>query len=137
MKGNSMNNKIDGHVDLTSPQSRKALTKMVLKLFDYWSLDSQDQLKLLGYKSASKATLERLRSGVPIPPGKDKLTRIGKLLSIHNSLCIIIPQDLDSCYSWVKRPNRAFGDKTPLEIMVAGMEGLDSVCRYLEQHLGR
>jgi uncharacterized protein (DUF2384 family) len=132
-----MNKKTDRRLDLTSPQSRKALTKMVLKLFDYWSLDPEDHLRLLGYKPASKSTLERLRGGVSIPPGKDKLTRIGKLLSIHNALCIILPQDRDLCYSWVKRRNKAFEDKTPIEIMIDGIEGLDRVCRYLEQHLGR
>jgi hypothetical protein len=132
-----MNKKTDGRLDLTSPASRAALTKMVLKLFEYWSLEPEDQLKLLGYKPSSNSALVRLRNGVPIPPSKDKLRRIGKLLSIHKTLCIIFPQDRDLCYSWVKRPNRAFGDRTALEIMVDGMEGLDRVCTYLEQHLGR
>jgi len=123
--------------DLSSHQNRVALAKMVLKLFELWSLEPEEQLKLLGYKRASKYSFSRLQNGAPIPSSEETLKRIGKLLSIHKALRIIYPHNRDLCYLWVKRRNRAFGDKTPLEIMLDGSEGLDLVCRYLQYLLLR
>jgi len=132
-----MNETTDERLDLTSHQSRAALTKMVLTLFEHWNLDSVDQLKLLGYKPTCKSSLARLQGGAPIPASKDKLTRISMLFSIHKSLRILFPHDRALCYRWVKLPNKAFSGRSALEIMVESVEGLQKVCQYLWWHLER
>ena len=35
-------------VDINSPESRRALAKMMIKLFDLWGIEAGDRLELLG-----------------------------------------------------------------------------------------
>jgi hypothetical protein len=125
LKRKLTNKKIKESLDLTS------ITKMVLNLFEHWSLNPEEQLILLGYKPTSSSTLARLRDGGAIPFNKDKIMRIDKLLLIHRALRMLYPYNLELCYSWVKRGNRVFDGETPLEIMLDGNEGLNKVWLYV------
>jgi hypothetical protein len=131
VKRNSTNKTIKESLDLA------ALTKIVLNLFEHWSLNPEEQLILLEYKPTSSSTLARLRNGGAIPFNKDKIMRIDKLFSIHRALRMLYPQNIDLCYSWIKRRNRVFDGKTPLEIMRDGNEGLNKVWLYVGHQLDR
>jgi hypothetical protein len=125
------------NVDLRQRSSREGLARMVVTLFDHWRLSAADQALLLGLSPDSRATLARYRKGEPLADSADLIARAGHLLGIHKALRIIFPHDLDLAYRWISTPNRRFGDRTPLELMRQGYEGILAVRRFLDFERGR
>ncbi len=72
--------------DLETPESRRALAKLVIRLFEVWDLDTATQLNLLGLSEKSRALLTRYRKGEPLSANRDTLDRVGWLLAIHKAL---------------------------------------------------
>src|SRR5688572_31773261 len=124
-------------VDLHARASRERLAKMVVSLLEHWNLAPSDQAVLLGLSPLSRSTIARYRRGEPLADSSDLLARAGHLLGIHKALRILFPHDRDLAYRWVGTPNRRFGERTPLEIMKQGYEGLLAVRRYLDFERGR
>src|SRR5688572_630661 len=124
-------------VDLHARSSRERLARLVVALLDYWKLAPNDQAVLLGLSTQSRSTIARYRRGEPLADSADLLARAGHLLGIHKALRILFPHDRDLAYRWVGTPNRRFGERTPLEIMKQGYEGLLAVRRYLDFERGR
>jgi hypothetical protein len=54
------------------------------------------------------------------------------VLNIDDSLCRIYPTQ-ERARAWPVRPNRAFDDKTPLDVMLSG--GIEQVRKYLRYHV--
>jgi hypothetical protein len=125
------------NVDLRQRSSREGLARMVVTLFDHWRLSAVDQALLLGLSPDSRATLARYRKGEPLADSADLIARAGHLLGIHKALRIIFPHDLDLAYRWISTPNRRFGERTPLELMRQGYEGILAVRRFLDFERGR
>jgi len=124
-------------VDLHARASRERLARMVVSLLDHWELPLNDQAALLGLSAQSRSTIARYRRGEPLADSADLLARASHLLGIHKALRIMFPHDRDLAYRWVGTPNRRFGERTPLEIMKQGFEGLLAVRRYLDFERGR
>lgn len=124
--------------DLTSLESRLALAKLIMKLFDLWNLPTTSKLELLGQSSSSRASLTKYRVNGPLPNLRDLLDRVGWLLSIHKSLRLLYPYNETLRYSWVNRRNKAFANQTPLQVMrYEGIIGMAKVSRYLDFQRGR
>jgi len=63
---------------LASQEKRKALAKVVLRIFDLWDLNTATQLMLLGLGPKSRALLPKYREGSsPIAGSQDTLQRVG------------------------------------------------------------
>lgn len=115
-----------------------ALARMVMKLFDHWTLNTEDQLALLGLASTNRASLGRYRRGEPIGSSRDQLERVGHLLGIHKSLRLLFPQNPELLYGWMTTRNRAFDNRTPAEVIKdEGFAGLLLVRGYLDRARGR
>lgn len=116
-------------------KERVTLTKMIMKLFDLWTLSTKEQLELLGMEPTARTTLSRYRQkGGSIGHNRDLMERVGHLLSIHKSLRIIFPQNPNLVYQWPKSRNRAFNYKTPVEIIQEyGYTGLLMIRTYLDK----
>lgn len=125
------------HIDFRQRSHREQLARMVVQLFEHWSLSAPDQATLLGLSSDSRATVARYRKGEPLADSTDLLARAGHLLGIHKSLRIMFPHDRDLAYRWISTPNRRFGERKPLEIMKQGYEGILAVRRFLDFERGR
>ncbi len=123
--------------DIHGKQGRESLSKMVVKLFELWGLNTGDQAALLGLSSDSRSTVARYKKGSPLADNADLIGRAGHLLGIHKSLRILFPHNRDLAYRWVATPNRRFDGQTPLSIMTEGYEGLLAVRRYLDFERGR
>ena len=124
-------------IDLRQRGNRERLARMVVNLFDHWQVSTPDQASLLGLSPDSRATVARYRKGEPLADNTDLLGRAGHLLGIHKALRIMFPHDRDLAYRWVTTPNRRFGDRKPLEIMLQGYEGILAVRRFLDFERGR
>jgi transcriptional regulator with XRE-family HTH domain len=124
-------------LDLRERKNREKLARVLVSLLDHWQLSPADQAALLGLSAQSRSTVARYRRGEPLADNVDLLARAGHLLGIHKALRILFPHDRDLAYRWVAAPNRRFGERTPLEVMKQGFEGVLAVRRYLDFERGR
>lgn len=113
---------------------RGALAKMVVQLFEHWKLSTEEQLALLGLGAASRSALTRYRKGEPLAQSRDLLERVGNLLAIHKNLRLLFPHNRDLAYAWMSTRNKAFGGRTPAEVVAEiGFAGLLMVRSYLDR----
>jgi len=125
-------------VDLETRESRQALARMVIRLFQHWKIATADQLNLLGLSETSRAMLSRYARGEALLSTRDMKDRVGWLLSIHKALRLLYPRNEEMRYSWVNRRNAAFGNLTPLAVMKEqGIIGIARVSRYLDFYRGQ
>ena len=123
-------------IELNAPETRAALSKMIIKLFKLWNIAQAEQLNLLGLSPKSRAMLTRYAKGKTLPATRDMLDRVGWLLSIHKSLGLLYPRNEDVRYGWVKQRNTAFDNLTPLDVMKEqGIIGIAKVARCLDFYL--
>ncbi len=117
---------------------RGALAKMVIQLFEHWKLSTEEQLALLGLGAASRSALTRYRKGEPLAQSRDLLERVGNLLAIHKNLRLLFPHNRDLAYAWMSTRNKAFGGRTPAEVVSEiGFAGLLMVRSYLDRVRGQ
>ena len=114
-----------------------ALAKMVMKLLEHWQLSTEDQAALLGLANTNRAALPRYRKGEAIGTSRDQYERVGHLLGIHKNLRLLFPHNRDLVYAWMSTRNRAFDNRTPVEVIREwGFAGLLMVRAYLERTRG-
>lgn len=107
---------------------------MVMTLMDHWQLDTEDQAALLGLASGNRAALARHRKGEPIGSSRDPFERVGHLLGIHKNLRLLFPHNRDLAYRWMTTRNKAFEQRTPVELIREwGFAGLLAVRAYLDR----
>ena len=122
----------------TDSVDRRAIAGMLMKLFDHWQLSTEEQLDALGFSVTNRAALARYRRGEPISGSRDTLERAGHLLGIHKNLRLLFPLDRDLAYAWIKTRNRAFDNRTPIEVIREfGFAGLLMVLAYLDRARGQ
>jgi hypothetical protein len=100
------------------------------RIMELWRADNAQASAILG-KPASR-TFYRWKAGDIATVSHDVIRRIGYVSGIWKALQILYsnPTQADE---WVRKPNRAFGDQTPLERMSAGdVTDLAAVRQYLD-----
>jgi uncharacterized protein (DUF2384 family) len=108
--------------------------KAFFNLAAEWGLGRDEQITLLG--GPSVRTFYRWRSGTASALPRDTLERISVLLGIYKALHILLPVP-ERANAWVKRPNKAFADRTALDVMLQGrVDSLYRVRRYLDAWRG-
>jgi len=117
---------------------RKAIAGMLMKLFDHWSLTTEEQLDVLGFSPTNRAVLTRYRKGEALSGSRDTMERAGHLLGVHKNLRLLFPHNRDLAYAWMKSRNRAFDNLTPTEVIRKfGFAGLLMVLAYLDRARGQ
>ena len=117
---------------INSEVDRSELARMVASLFSLWKISNKDQLSLLGIIDDNE--LARYHNGEPLYPRL--LDRTRYILSIHRSLKLLFPKNVDYAYSWMTKCNKAFDNKTPIEYTKqGGLPGLLTVHNYLKDFL--
>jgi hypothetical protein len=111
---------------------RKAITSMLMKLFDLWELTTEEQLVAMGLTLTDLHKLDQYREGEPITASDDSMKRAGHLLGIHRSLRLLFPHDRAAVYRWIKTPNSDFENLSPVAVIgKQGIVGLQRVTVYL------
>lgn len=119
------------------PIDRRAVSGMLMKLFDHWKLSTEEQLDALGFSTSNRAILTKYRRGEPISAGRDTTERAGHLLGIHKNLRLLFPHNRDLGYAWMKARNRAFENLRPIDVIREfGFAGLLMVRAYLDRARG-
>ncbi len=125
-------------VEAAASDDRGALARMVMQLLEHWRLSTEDQAALLGLAASNRAALGRYKRGEALGGGRDQLERVGHLLGIHKSLRLLFPRNRDLAYRWMTTRNRAFDNRTPIEVVKdEGFAGLLMVRGYLDRARGR
>jgi len=99
-------------------------------IVDAWGVSADKARTLLG--SPAERTYYAWRSGNAVRVPMDTLRRIGYVAGIYKALQIVY-SDAHLADGWIKRPNRAFGGRSPLDRMKAGdVVDLAAVRTYLD-----
>lgn len=110
------------------------MARAVINLFARWDLTDAQARTLLG--GVSPATYNRWKRGVLPRLGVDLTARLSNLMGIHKALRLLFA-DNARAYRWVTAPNRTFGGKSALDIMMAGaITDLMRVRTYLDAQRG-
>jgi uncharacterized protein (DUF2384 family) len=97
-----------------------AMFRAALNLFDQWELTEKQAAILL---HVSQRTLSRWKAArMPGRLRQEGKARLSHLMGIHKSLRIIF-REPHRGYSWIKAPNKQFGGKSALEVMLGGTLG--------------
>lgn len=91
----------------TGDVDRRAISSMLMTLFDYWKFTPEEQLDALGLSTTHRAILAKYRRGEPISANRDTMERAGHLLVIHKNLRLLFPHSRDLAYAWMKTRNKA------------------------------
>ena len=111
-----------------APQ-RQALVGF-FRIMELWGVANPEARRLLG--SPPLRTFFEWKAGRVRRMPEDALRRVGYVAGIYKALQILY-SDPAQADGWMKRPNRAFGDHTPLERMAAGdVTDLAAVRAYLD-----
>ena len=104
------------------------------RIADEWTLDTAQQMALLGL--VSRTTFFRWKKAAPAALPPDTLERLSHVFGIYKSLQILLPAELSA--GWIHRANDAplFGGRPALELMLGGVAGLFLVRAYLDGERG-
>ncbi|WP_052378745.1 DUF2384 domain-containing protein [Polycyclovorans algicola] len=91
---------------------------------------------MLGFSPDSDAVVG-FREGAAPPDDQNLLARVDHLFAIHESLRLMLPHNRELAYQWPTVRNRAFDNRSPVEIMIEqGLPGMVVVCGYLDEARG-
>lgn len=108
--------------------------KAFFNLAAEWDLRREEQVTLLG--APSQRTFYRWRAGEVAGLPRDTLERISVLVGIYKAINILLPLR-ERAAGWIKRPNKAFGGESALDVMMKGqVDNLYQVRRYLDAWRG-
>ena len=107
-----------------------ALARAAVNLFRKWELNDAEAREILG--GMSPRTYSRWKQGDTGRIDRDLATRLSLLMGIHKGLRYLFT-DPARGYAWVKKPNKVFGGRAPVEIMAQGdIFSLARVREYLD-----
>lgn len=112
----------------------EAMARAAVNLFRHWGITDAEACVLLG--GVSKRTFARWKDGEIGRLTIDQKTRLSTLMGIHKALRILFTEKA-RVYEWVKKPNKAFGGRSALDIMLGGyLTDLFRVRHYLDAARG-
>ncbi len=112
----------------------QAMQRAVIRLLDHWGVTDAQAAILLG--DIAVRTYQRWKQGEYGRWTVDLAARLSNLIGIHKALRLLYTE-ADRGYRWIKAPNRAFADRSALDVMLDGqLTDLMRVRRYLDSYRG-
>lgn len=113
-----------------SDEEIHAMQRTVINLLERWETNDEQAAILLG--GIATRTYQRWKAGEYGRANPDLAARLSNLLGIHKALRLLF-KDAQRGYGWISRPNRDFGGRSALDIMLGGqLTDLMRVRRYLD-----
>lgn len=112
--------------EITSPEAKQALIEAVVAVLDAWGIAPAKQAELLG--------LAAIIPVQPLPDDPALLERAGHLLGIERALRRLEPHDPAARHAWLMLPNAELDGRSPLLVMLEGVDGIKRVRARLESH---
>lgn len=115
-------------------QEADAMARAAIRLFERWKVSDAEAREILGGLAAR--TYARWKAGEPGRIDRDLATRLSLLMGIHKGLRYLFSEP-ERGYAWVRKPNRAFGGRSPVDIMAQGdIFSLARMRSYLDAERG-
>ncbi len=113
--------------------TRNSALDAFFKIAELWSLTIDQQITLLGSPARSTFYKWKKEGGLL---SADTEERISHLVSIFKALQIVVP-DAKAADTWIYRPNRYFGGRSALSVMLDGkLTDIYAVRTYLDAQRG-
>ena len=113
-------------------ETHRELAQLVRRLFVHWNLSDEEQLALLGRLPGDIAAGLSNGDVRALSADCEIAERIGHLLSIHQHLRTLFPQNRSLVYQWMTTPNDAFDGQTPVAVVRdQGVRGMLVLRAYL------
>lgn len=110
-----------------------AMFRAAVNLFRLWRITDDEAAVLI---DLPVRTYARWKAGGVGRISRDGKARLSNLMGIHKALRLIFAEPQRG-YDWIKRPNRDFGGKSALDIMLGGeLTDLMRVRRLLDAERG-
>lgn len=117
-----------------SASEAEAMARAVIRLFKKWQVPDAEAREILG--GLAPRTYARWKTGEHGRIDRDLATRLSLLMGIHKGLRYLFSEP-ERGYAWVRKSNRAFGGRSPAEIMAQGdIFSLARVRAYLDAERG-
>lgn len=113
---------------------RAELGRAVMEVLDDWGVGLDQGVVLLALPAGTRPrSLNRYRTGAPLPEDAETLERGRCLLAIHRAAHTMYPHSPVAANFWVTTSNPYFDDRSPLDVMLAsGMPGIRWVMEHLD-----
>lgn len=103
------------------------------KLAEAWKLTIDQQITLLGAPARSTFYKWKKEGGLLSTDTED---RVSHLAAIYKALQIVVP-DPHAADTWIEKPNRYFGGRSALDVMLGGkLTDIYAVRMYLDAQRG-
>jgi uncharacterized protein (DUF2384 family) len=110
-----------------------AMFRATLNLLRLWNTTDEEAATLL---DLPVRTYRRWKAGDLGRIDRDGKARLSNLVGIHKALRIIF-REPQRGYAWIKAPNKTFGNRSALDVMLGGeLTDLMRVRRYLDAERG-
>ena len=111
--------------------------QFVLKLLEFWRLETSDAVRMLGFDRADAGHVAAVLLGDEQFRGRDVRDRISHLFWIRNTLWSLF-RDLEVENDWLREPHSMLDDRTPLSLLLGGsMDDLLLAREYVDAVAGR
>ena len=113
--------------------TKNASLDTFFRITELWSLTIDQQITLLGSPARSTIYKWKKEGGLL---SADTEERISHLVSIYKALQILVP-DVKAADTWIHRPNKYFGGRSALSVMLDGkLIDIYAVRTYLDAPRG-
>ncbi len=117
-----------------SEAEARALARTTVNLFKAWKLADAEACTLLG--SMSPRTWARWKDGGFGRIDRDLRMRMAHLMGIHKGLRYLFREPARG-YTWLRKPNAAFGGSSALDLMLRGeMADLSAMREWIDAERG-
>ena len=115
-----------------SLESRLAITRGVMHLFDSWGLHAEESMALLDMEGKARHFVQ-YRHDKPFPEDPQLMKRVEYLIKIDAALRTTYPANPSMGKLWLRKTSPKFQKRTPLSLMIGeGEKGLVNVLCHLD-----
>lgn len=121
-------------MSVTIPDAmRTDLVHTVMRIFSDWKVEPADQVTLLGLPANTKPrALRRYTEGTELPNDPETNQRLAHIVAIKQQLGVMFSYNPMLGDMWITTPSGRFGDSAPLQVMLAGLDGMQRVRDHME-----
>ena len=120
----------------TEPKRLPGPLQFVVNLLEFWRLEEEDAVRLLGFAREDADYVASALAGVEQFRGRDVRERIAHLFWIRKTLSALF-RDQDTENAWLREPHSWLDDRVPMDLLRGGsMEDLLLVRDYVDTAAG-
>jgi len=119
--------------EMTS-EERVELTQAIIGILDSWGLRDSEQIAVLGLPEGTPTrVIRKYRMDTALPEDPEIDCRIEHIVGIADALRTTFPMSRNMGIMWMRRRNRKFRQRSPLDCMVEdGLLGVIQVRSHLD-----